>query len=79
MDDSNQRRRFIKSSAFGFIGIAAFGNLSGQDAFETEKAENTDSLFYRYPGINDAMASGVVGASHGNFDKVKELVNARLS
>jgi hypothetical protein len=23
------------------------------------------------------MASGIVGASHGNFDKVKELVNAR--
>jgi hypothetical protein len=25
-----QRRRFIKSSAFGLIGITAFGNLSAQ-------------------------------------------------
>ena len=77
MDNSNQRRRFIKSSAFGLIGITAFGNLSAQDTVEIGKAENADSLFYRYPGINDTMASGVVGASHGNFDKVKELVNSR--
>ena len=77
MDNSNQRRRFIKSTAFGLIGITAFGNSSAQDTIEIEKAENADSLFYRYPGINDSMASGIVGASHGNFDKVKELVNAR--
>jgi len=77
MDNCNQRRHFIKSSAFGLIGITAFGNLSAQDAFEIKKVENADSHFYRYPGINDAMASGIVGASHGNFDKVKELVNSR--
>ncbi|HJS55799.1 MAG TPA: hypothetical protein VJ765_14700 [Chitinophagaceae bacterium] len=75
MYNLQQRRRFIKSSAFGLIGITALGNLSAQNT--AGKAENTDSLFYRYPGINDAMASGIVGASHGNFDKVKELVNAR--
>lgn len=77
MNNIQQRRRFIKSSAFGLIGITAFGNLSAKDAAEIDKHENADTLFYRYPGINDALASGVVGASHGNFDKVKELVNAR--
>jgi len=77
MDNSNQRRRFIKSAAFGLIGITAFGNSSAQDTVEIEKAENADSLFYRYPGISDSVASGIVGASHGNFDKVKELVGAR--
>ncbi|HEV8270722.1 MAG TPA: hypothetical protein VGQ04_05410 [Chitinophagaceae bacterium] len=77
MNNSNQRRRFIKSSAFGLIGITAFGNLSAKDTVKIEKIENANTLFYRYPGINDTMASGVVGASHGNFDKVKELVNAR--
>ena len=77
MDNGNPRRRFIKSSAFGLIGITAFGNSSAQDVIEIEKTENADSLFYRYPGINDSMASGIVGASHGNFDKVKELVIAR--
>ena len=77
MDSNYQRRRFIKSSAFGLIGITAFGNLSGKNPGEIENAENADTLFYRYPGINDTMASGVVGASHGNFDRVKELVTAR--
>lgn len=77
MENNNQRRHFIKSSAFGLIGITAFGNLSAKNTNEIGKAENADTLFYRYPGINDAMASGVVGASHGNFDKVKELVTAR--
>jgi len=75
MDNSNQRRHFIRSSAFGLIGITAFGNLSAQNT--AGKTENADTFFYRYPGINDTMASGIVGASHGNFDKVKELVNAR--
>ena len=73
-----QRRRFIKSSAFGLIGITAFGNASAQAVInKIETGNNAEPLFYRYPGINDSMASGIVGASHGNFDKVKELVNSR--
>ena len=73
-----QRRRFIKSSAFGLIGITAFGNSSAQGVINRiEMENNAEPLFYRYPGINDNMASGIVGASHGNFDKVKELVNSR--
>ena len=73
-----QRRRFIKSSAFGLIGITAFGNLSAQGLInKIEMRKNPEPLFYRYPGISDNMASGIVGASHGNFDKVKELVNSR--
>ena len=78
MDNSNQRRRFIKSSAFGLIAITAFGNASAQTVIsKIEIGNNAEPLFYRYPGINDTMASGIVGASHGNFDKVKELVNNR--
>ena len=77
-DLKHQRRRFIKSSAFGLIGITAFGNLSAETMVtKIEKTGNDGSLFYRYPSMNDEMVSGVVGASHGNFDKVKELVNAR--
>ena len=73
-----QRRRFIKSSAFGLIGITAFGSSSAQGMMNNIELGNTpEPLFYRYPGINDSMASGIVGASHGNFDKVKELVTAR--
>src|SRR6186997_254540 len=78
MDNINQRRRFIKSSVFGLIGITAFGNASAQGVInKIEMGNNVEPLFYRYPSINDTMASGIVGASHGNFDKVKELVNSR--
>ena len=78
MDNNNQRRRFIKSSAFGLIGITAFGNSSAQAMIKNiEMGNNGEPLFYRYPSMNDNMVSGIVGASHGNFDKVKELVNAR--
>jgi hypothetical protein len=75
---SFQRRRFIKSSAFGLIGITAFGYSSAQDTFnKTFNPDNGEPLFYRYPGIHDNLVSSVVGSSHGNFDKVKELVNKR--
>ena len=78
MDNSNQRRRFIKSSAFGLIGITAFGNSSAQAVInKIEMGNNAEPLFYRYPSMNDNMVSSIVGASHGNFDKVKELVNSR--
>ena len=73
-----ERRRFIKSAAFGVIGITALGHASAQGVINKIGTENNaEQLFYRYPGINDNMASGVVGASHGNFDKVKELVSSR--
>jgi hypothetical protein len=73
---SNQRRHFIKSSAFGIIGITSFGYASAYPISHIQHA-NADSFFYRYPSMDDTMVSGIVGASHGNFDKVKELVNAR--
>jgi hypothetical protein len=75
---AHQRRRFIKSSAFGLIGITAFGYSSAQDSIiKTFSPGNGEPLFYRYPSMNDNMVSGIVGASHGNFDKVKELVGKR--
>lgn len=74
----SQRRRFIKSSAFGLIGITAFGYSSAESIIKNPNDKiNDEPLFYRYPGMNDNMVSGIVGASHGNFDKVKELVGKR--
>ena len=78
MNSNHQRRDFIKSSAFGLIGITAFGSASANDILsKTEASLDEGSLFYRYPSMDDNMVSGIVGASHGNFDKVKELVTAR--
>jgi hypothetical protein len=78
MNNFQQRRLFIKSSTFGLLGITAFGNSSVAGVVnKIEIGNNAEPLFYRYPSMNDNMVSGIVGASHGNFDKVKELVNAR--
>ena len=79
MNNSNSpRRRFIKSSAFGLISITAFSFSPAKDTTALPAgAANEGSLFYRYPSMNDEMVSTIVGASHGNFDKVKELVSLR--
>jgi len=75
---SFQRRRFIKSSAFGLIGITAFGYSSAGITDASPSAMiNGEPLFYRYPSMNDDIVSGIVGASHGNFDKVRQLVGQR--
>src|SRR5687767_4036634 len=75
---STPRRRFIKSSAFGLIGITALGYSSAQNIAANPSATiNGEPLFYRYPSMSDDMVSSIVGASHGNFDKVKELVGQR--
>ncbi len=73
----SQRRRFIKSSAFGLIGITAFGYTSAHATSYKGTGTIGEPLFYRYPSMNDNMVSSIVGASHGNFDKVKELVTKR--
>lgn len=74
---SNQpsRRRFLKSSAFGIITVSAFGYLPARAGVSSDSTDN--ELFYRYPSLSDDMVSAVVGASHSNLNKVKELVNKR--
>lgn len=73
-----KRRHFIKSSAFGLIGITTSSLSFGRGAITIPGTnDETEPLFYRYPSMNDEMVSGVVGASHSNFDRVKELINKR--
>lgn len=73
-----ERRRFLKSAALGLFGITSFGYASAaHSSGDASNASDSEPMFYRYPAMNDAMVSGIVGASHGNFDKVKEMVNKR--
>src|SRR5436190_13200468 len=73
-----ERRRFIKSAAFGLLGITTFGYAAGKNTFhKTRNITNGEPLFYRYPSMNDNMVSTIVGAAHSNFDKVKEIVSKR--
>lgn len=77
-NQSNTRRQFIRSSVFGLLAVPAYGIAS--NAFTSSTATynvSTDNLYYRYPSLDDDRVSAVVGAAHGNFDKVKELVSSR--
>jgi hypothetical protein len=49
MNNSNQRRYFIKSSAFGLIGITAFGNLAAKDGVKIEKLKMLILFFTGIP------------------------------
>lgn len=78
MNNDFPRRRFIRSSAFGLIGISSFGWASARsNQHLPADLSNKDSFFYRYPSMDDTMVSGIVGAAHRDFDKVKEMVTRR--
>lgn len=72
------RRTAIKSSLFGLIVVSIPNVLYAKANVETAKNYDPDNdIFHRYPSIDDEIVAEVVGASHFNFDRVKELVNNR--
>lgn len=75
---STSRRTLIKSSVFGLMAVSIHSIGFAKKIIETDLADTvTDKPHARYPAISDDMVSAVVGASHFNLDKVKELVNLR--
>lgn len=76
--NSISRRAAVKSSIFGLMAVSIPNIVFAKQVvnIETEKT-NADKLFHRYPSIDDAIVAEVVGASHFNLDRVKELVNKR--
>ncbi len=64
------RRKFLYSSALGFIATSGISNLDLSSKRENEISD-------RYPALPLSMVNEVVGAAHGNIDKVKELVDTR--
>ena len=72
------RRTLVKSILFGSL-VVSIPNISYASRIrqsETSVDENP-KVFHRYPSIDDKIVKEVVGASHFNFDRVKELVNRR--
>ncbi len=51
--------------------------IKSVSAVTNSRSTNADELFYRYPAFDDNIVADVVGSSHFNLDKVKELVNKR--
>lgn len=68
------RRVAIKSSVLGMIAASLPNIIYSKNIFETV---DVDKIFYRYPSIDDKLVSEVVGASHFNLVRVKELVDIR--
>ncbi len=73
------RRAIVKSSLFGFMAVSIPGIVNSKNIFAIGDDEKSkpDNLPLRYPSIDDEIVSEVVGASHFNLDRVKELVNHR--
>ncbi len=72
----SERRHFIKSSAMGLFAVTGLNFRPGISG-STISGKNDNSLFYRYPSMDDEMVRSVVGASHNDYDKVKEMVSRR--
>jgi hypothetical protein len=68
------RRTLIKSATFGLLSISLPNIIyAKQNNSEQQPAD----LFHRYPAIDDTIVAEVVGVSHFNLDRLKELVNRR--
>lgn len=69
------RRLMIKSGVFGVMAASIPNILMANSS--AKPLQDTQTLFHRYPSIDDAIVNEVVGASHFNFDRVRELVDQR--
>lgn len=70
------RRTAVKSSIFGLLAVSLPNVLYSREFYELP-GEDQPKLFSRYPSIDDEIVSEVVGVSHFNLDRLKELVNGR--
>jgi len=72
------RRNAVKSSVFGLLAVSMPNIVFARQIIERQPVKfSGDELFHRYPSIDDKIVAEVVGASHANLDRVKELVNKR--
>ena len=72
------RRAAVKSSVFGLLAVS-IPNIVYSRAIHEMQGEGKEQpkVFHRYPSIDDEIVAEVVGASHFNLDRVKELVDRR--
>lgn len=71
------RRAAVKSSIFGFLAVSIPQVSFAREMIGISTGAEVNELFYRYPAISDEVVSEVVGKSHFDLDRVKELVNHR--
>ena len=74
---SISRRVLIRSSAFGVLATGFSSILFARSIFKTGLDEEPLPKNERYPSIRNEIVSEVVGVSHFNLDRLKELVDPR--
>jgi hypothetical protein len=80
MENQNafSRRVLVKSSVLGLLILPIHNVMRAKNIFSINES-NTNDLKEpkRYPAIIEEITSEVVGVSHFNLDRLKELVNKR--
>lgn len=72
------RRIVVKSSIFGLLTVSIPNIIYAKNILKLANiAEPTIATNNRYPQIAEDIVSEVVGVSHFNLDRLKELVNPR--
>ena len=71
------RRVAVKSSVFGLLTISIPNMLFAKHVEKVADDSVSDKAGARYPSIEDSIVSEVVGVSHFNLDRLKELVDPR--
>ncbi|MCF7560198.1 hypothetical protein L3X39_06065 [Sabulilitoribacter multivorans] len=75
---SISRRALVKSSVFGILAVSIPSITYAKSIYDFNNTNNAkDNLSNRYPAIDDAIVNEVVGKSHFDLDRVKELVDKR--
>jgi len=70
------RRTLLKSSAFGLLAVT-LPNLAFARRDRVVSPQQKDMPHAVYPSLDQGLVSEVVGKSHFDLDRVKELVNQR--
>ncbi|MCB0661440.1 MAG: hypothetical protein KDC24_01770 [Saprospiraceae bacterium] len=71
------RRVMVRSSLFGLLAVQMPFLAYAKDIQPAEKAFFKKDLYHRYPAIEDDLVSEVVGASHFDFKRIRDLVGNR--
>lgn len=73
----NERRNFIKSSTLGLIAVGLPGAILANQNAVTRNIITNISIPKHYPNLEPELVQEVVGVSHFNLKRLKELVEKR--
>jgi len=78
MNNTISRRSIVKSSILGLVTVSIPNIVFAKHIYTTDDVPvSGDKIFYRYPSIDDEIVQEVVGKSHFDLERVKEIVNKR--